>query len=347
MQLKELSDSLREFAGWHAERAFAGMNSSDRRVRLDAAMSAGVAIELTLKHLLALANPVLLAELKSDTAEAGMTTRLALSRDGHDLLDVRTCSATEAFNMAKSLNATMIRVSKAEFSQALNLRNAAAHLAVDAPAPAVREAVFTTLYLMFSVEHKGTPIVPWPRGSDERNNVEGFIAWHRQSRLDLVRRDIDHYKQQYSERSQSPGFADWAQRRASNFLDNESASLFDDHGRPFLTTPTQGTHKCIACGQQGVVLYEAQGEPVEDPGDPKSFLLGESWSILAFACHSCGLTLSLTALLTLERANDKWASHVTQSVYIPPAEHAARQQPREVFTTTPASRRRTPRATQG
>jgi hypothetical protein len=301
----KLSETLLSHANWNARKAFEQFQSDDLHFKLNAAACAGMAAELLLKYLLARHSPSLLAELTTGDKAGALTARVEFSSDDYApaLAEVRSCTAEDAFYIHDTLVEIPTVIARDEFSDLMNVRNAACHLA----ALSSRSRAIAAIHSLLSMYEKAQLAIPdleWPfTGLDAQ--VEMFQYQYRQTSIKAVKAKIVEHKADFHSGQSSVDPDD-----PESFLDIRAYSIVLDEYSD--AQPERVALKCVACGSpEGQLLCEAETrtfyKPDEPDATPTEWAQGKRLSPAAFGCTNCRLCLSPRELRTLEAEGDGWA----------------------------------------
>lgn len=316
-----LEDALLSAAVDHAKRAFRDRDSTDFHCQLGSSASAGTAVELFLKYLLIRKQPLYLQELKPKDIKTAWRTRQILAgkeqRYRSALADINSVSATEAIEMVGSIYEAL-ELSDLPLKAALQVRNAALHLAVLSDGELFEEAIYAVI-MLFKSAHD-LDLIDWLPFGRRALEVDTFVRLFRERRINHVKRKIADAQTAAKE---VPGLTVDERRDVredlSFFIDCARRSIEgDSEDRIFGVGVGYRMHKCRACRESGTAIYELTGEvdEVEVEGQVRETQI-EIADVFAFACENCGLTLSLTELHTLLNSGDDWVRPLSESIVTP------------------------------
>jgi hypothetical protein len=289
---------------------------SDFHSQLQSAVHMGSAIEYLLKFLLASESPLLVAEVRPPNVRSAIQWRIALSRNvyGSHLGDVKSCSIEDAFVLVQDiLGLKILRL--AELQAVTKARNAAIHLAIF-PEPLEREDNLCTIISAFEYAAKRHSVAAF--AATEREEMIAYSEQRMRVRYNAAQEKI---RPQGGEPSRSSTSSEQVTQKylvkQREFLDLQAEEIFgpDMHlwNGEF---PTTRTYLCLRCGQSGVALCWAEGMQFDERTPGPGGLIDEDGGVglsgMAFACSSCGLTLTPNELLALESKKDPWASDLLE-----------------------------------
>lgn len=243
----QLKRMLAESAQWHAQRAIQLFVSEDLNELLDAAVSAGTAVELLAKTYLATIEPVLLADKGDRDTVLIMGGRGELA--SVDPLLMKTISALDALRLAKYFHRELPWFQQDTVS--LRVRNAAIHMAL-VQGDELRWAVIQMSRLVESL------IIPldldresfW--GSNAMSVVNYLIDEDKTERARTVAAKKAAAERYLIELLQ--GLSDENRRVMLAVLSGRSPNIFIDHNEP---------QQCPVCEQQGWLICGVESGPIQ------------------------------------------------------------------------------------
>lgn len=309
-----LERALLSAARHHAAVAMRDRESPDFHARLGAAVAAGAAVELLLKYLLTLKQPLYLQELKPKDVKTAWRTRELLigpsvSYDS-SLCDVKSVSAFEAIEMTHALYADL-KPAETDLRAALHARNAAIHLAV-APSRVLMEDAVYAVIMLFTFAHELDLIEDLPF-EEQSEQVKWFVRTYREQRIDHVRKKLadakdlprDHLDLTRDELRN-------LREDVSFFLDSQRREIIGDEDESlFRGFAAYEMSKCPACKENATVVLELSGDvDVQEIDGRLQEVPVTVRSVYAFGCGTCGLKLSSTELNVLAASGDGWAARL-------------------------------------
>jgi hypothetical protein len=309
-----LERALLASAGHHAAASIRDHQSHDFHARLGAAVSAGAAVELFLKYLLAVKQPLYLQELKPKDAKTAWRTRelLAGCSTSYDslLCDVKSVSAFEAIEMVRPLYSNL-KVTESGLRAALHVRNAATHLAVVPSRDVMDDAVYAVITL-FTIAHELELVesLPFEGQSDQARQ---FVRGYQERRIEHVLKKLADAKSiQRDGLDLTPDERQNRREDVSFFLDSRHREIVGDEEESlYRGFATYETSKCPACKEDATAVLELTGDVdiQEIDGQVREIPVTIA-TVYAFGCATCGLELSLAELNVLAASGNGWAEHL-------------------------------------
>jgi hypothetical protein len=228
--------------------------------------------------------------------------------------DVKSCSIEDAFVLVQDiLGLRILRL--AELQAVTKARNAAIHLAIF-PKPSEREDNLCTIISAFEYAAKRHSEAAFTAA--EREEMLAYSGQRMRARYNAAEEKI---RPQGGEASKSPKSSDQVTEKylvkQREFLDHQAEEIFGPNMHLWNGEfPTTRTYKCLRCGQSGVALCWAEGMSFDERTPGPEGRIDEDGGVglsgMAFACSSCGLTLTPNELLALESQKDPWASDLME-----------------------------------
>ncbi|MEO5664968.1 MAG: hypothetical protein ABIR39_17020 [Nocardioides sp.] len=278
LALKFDVERLYSAASHHVRSANDKVRSTDRNLRMEAAIHAGAAVELMAKVILVNVDPRLLLDdreghhvLIDVLVEAGVATAQPYAHKGN-----KTLAATKAVILAGRL-CEEVRPHLGAARLALDARNRAAHAAEIDDAALAGEVTAGSDFVLSGVDHLGRSRDEF-LGAELADQVQREVAERSTAlRVDAqrkVRGAKDRYESLISrlpDGASSELIADLGKR----------ASLHGDHTEP---------HGCPACGNRGWLIYSVEFDvEYEAPGD---YSTTTYLDFRGFDCLYCSLQLT-------------------------------------------------------
>lgn len=267
----------------HAHRALQNFVSDDRFELLDAAVSAGTALELTAKAAIAQIEPTLLAD------RTDRDTLLMLSGNGQHAearaTRIRTVGALAAFQLVRHFHKS-IAIAESAAREVFETRNAAAHIGI-VDRTEVRAATSTM--------SRAVDSILIAMGADRASFwggrvhiVDGLIQEQRETVAQIVAAKLAAARERVA--SISAGLSPEIRQTLLSALSRKTVS--SDHEEP-ITCPACGQQAWLVCG-----VEEGEAEWESDPDAPFDWISMVAYP-LELDCSVCELSLDQAELAHL------------------------------------------------